>query len=175
VPIFIDMLQKIKKLIRVNESGQVCGRVRILQYKAGTKELIKVSKWYKNRVVSSDGYGRNILIRRLAGNVVYTGQITHGSIGTGTTAVSDSDTGLETEAVRSQVGSTIINNNVITFRFFFSDSLTPNDTYNEFGTFIDGTVTLGTGRLFNRLIFAEAYEKASGVDTTIELVITLNP
>jgi len=128
-----------------------------------------------NLIVSSSGYGKNIIARRLASDNTYTGNITHGEIGTGTNAPALTDTGLQTGTVRVAFQTTTISNNIATIRFFLSDATLPNGTYTEFGTFIDGTATLGTGQLFNRALFSGAgYAKATGEDTTIDVEFDIN-
>jgi hypothetical protein len=163
------------KNINIPDLIGIKGEVRILTHKAGTDQLLRITEWMRNRVVSSDGYGRNIIARILAGDFTYTGEITHADIGTGSASVVDADTELDTGVARAQVGSVEVLNNIVTFRFFFPDSTTANNTYHELGTFIDGTATLGTGRLFNRLLLSSPYVKATGEDTTIEVKFTINP
>ncbi|HEY1037163.1 MAG TPA: hypothetical protein VGE62_01115 [Candidatus Paceibacterota bacterium] len=172
------------KIITSDSIGSM-GEVRITKRNSLTKSgrkaygrgrIISVTDWMKNRIVSGiGGYGRNILIRRLLSDNTYTGNITHADLGTGSTAAADSDTDLETGLARAQVGSSDIGNDSGTIRFFFADALTPDATYREFGTFIDGSVTLGTGRIFNRLILTTPYVKATGEDTTVEVRFTINP
>lgn len=128
-----------------------------------------------NLIVSSSGYGKNIIARRLASDNTYTGNVTHGEIGTGTNAPALTDIGLQTGTVRVAFQTTTISNNIATIRFFLSDATLPNGTYTEFGTFIDGTATLGTGQLFNRALFSGAgYAKATGEDTTIDVEFDIN-
>lgn len=152
----------------------ITGRVRIITTKADTKEILRVSKWYKNLIVSGDNTGRNLIAQRLAGVNTYSLNITHADIGTGTTSPSNSDTQLATPVARAPVSSQAISNNVVTLRFFFANALLPNGTYTEFGTFIDGSGTVSTGKLFNRLLFGAAYTKAAGEDSTFEVEITIN-
>jgi hypothetical protein len=95
-------------------------------------------------------------------------------MGTGSTAPADGDTDLETGVARAQVGSAAISNNIVTLRFFFSDATLPDGTYHELGTFIDGSSGVGTGQLFNRLVFGTPYVKAAGEDSSVEVKFTLS-
>ena len=156
------------------ENLGITGKVRITTYKAGTKEVLRQTEWYRNLVVSSDGYGRNLICQRLAGTNTYSLNVTHGDIGTGTTPATNADTALGTAVARGAITSAAVVNNGVTLQFFFADGALANGTYHEFGSFIDGTGTIGTGRMFNHVLFGTAYNKGSGEDTTIEVDITVN-
>lgn len=150
--------------------------MRIITTRAGTKEILRISEWTKNLIVNNSNRGKNLVAQRLASQNTYTLNITHGEIGTGTNPPAVTDTALQTPSVRvattlASIGAGL---NVVTTQFFFSDAALPNGTYNEFGTFIDGTGTLGSGQLFNRALFATPYTKASAEDTTIEVEFTIN-
>lgn len=167
-----NFIKKIRNIFK-DETG-IIGRVRITTYKAGTKEVLRQTKWMKNLVVSSANHGRNLICQRLAGTNTYSLNITHGEIGTGSTAPTDGDTGLIAGVARSGDPLTSVVNNVVTIQFFFSDAQLPNQTYREFGTFVDGIITLGTGQLFNRILISPVYTKAAGEDTTVEVEFTIN-
>lgn len=153
---------------------KIAGMVRIITYCKGTKEVLRRTPWFNNLVVSSNNYGRNIIAQRLAGTNTYTLNITHGDLGTGSTAPTNNDTNLETGVKRVAITHKSVVNNVITLQFFYPDSALANGTYNEFGTFVDGSATLGSGQLFNRVVFGTAYVKSSGEDTTVEVQITIS-
>lgn len=159
---------------KIREDAGITGRVRIITTKAGTGEVLRTSKWTRNLLVSSANFGRNLICQRLAGTNTYTLNVTHGDLGTGTNIPANSDTGLQTPVARGSMNLGTVNNNVATLQFFLSDAALPDGTYNEFGSFVDGTATLSTGQLFNRALFSVAYVKASGEDTTIELELTIN-
>lgn len=160
----------------LKEKSGISGRVRIITYKAGTKEILRISEWTKNLIVNNSNRGKNLVAQRLASQNTYTMNITHGEIGTGTNAPAVTDTSLQTPSARvaTTLASIGVGLNVLTCQFFFPDATLPNGTYREFGTFIDGTATLGSGQLFNRALFSVAYTKASGEDTTIEVEFTIN-
>ena len=166
--------QVIKKAVAAYEGVGISGRVRITTYKAGTKKIIKKGKWSKNLVVSGTSTGRNLICQRLGGTNTYTLNVTHADIGTGTNTPQNSDTQLQTPTVRGALTAAIISSNVVTLQFFFSDSALANGTYTEFGSFVDGTGTVSTGKLFNRALFGSAYVKATGQDTTVEVELTIN-
>lgn len=154
------------------ENSEIKGVVKIRTFRAGTKELIREAI-FKNLVVSSNNHGRNIIAQRLASSNTYSLNITHGELGTGTNTPTNADTGLQTGTNRVSTTLATISNNIVTLQFFFSDAALPNGTYNEFGTFVDGSSSLGTGQLFNRVLFSPAYVKATGEDTTIEVEFTI--
>lgn len=264
---------------------KISGRIRIKTTKAGTQELLRITRWFVNLVVSSTNRGRNLLAQRLTGTNTYTLNLTHADIGRGypapaaptvatgtagvltgaytykiafvsadgeteggttsatinpssqkveltniplgatgitsrkiyrtiaggaqhkllatlsdntTTVYSDNladgtlganaltastakgqaannnDTQLQTASVRGAVTSQIASNNIATVQFFFSDAALANGAYSEFGTFVDGTGSLNSGQLFNRVIFGIVYNKATGEDTTVEVEFTIN-
>jgi hypothetical protein len=155
------------------EQSKIIGRVRIITTKAGTKEVLRISDWTQNLIVSGTDTGRNLIAQRLGGVNTYSLNITHADIGTGTNPPQNSDTQLQTPTVRATKTNSTILNNVVTIQFFFSDSSLPDGTYTEFGTFIDGSGTISSGRLFNRVLFGTPYTKATGEDTTIEVEITI--
>jgi hypothetical protein len=177
-----------------NEKTKITGRVTVKRYKAGfikrAQKLIQeksfdalklLEKEYflgtaliqENLVVSSSNRGRNILCQWLAGVGTYAIGINYGEMGTGNTAPLNSDTALTTPVKRVAPTTYLISNNVLTFQFFFSDAVLPNNTYHEFGTYIAGSSTLGSGQLFNHALFSSPYIKASGEDTTIEVDFTI--
>jgi hypothetical protein len=164
----------IKKMLAAYDCVGISGRVRITTYKAGTKKILNRSKWSKNLVVSGVDTGRNLICQRLGSTNTYSLNITHADIGTGTSTPQNSDTALQTPTARGPLTVSIINGNAVTLQFFFSDSILSNGTYTEFGTFIDGSGSIGTGKLFNRALFGSPYVKVSGQDTTVEVDLTIN-
>lgn len=128
----------------------------------------------ENLVVSQANHGRNLVCQRLAGLTTYTLAISHFEIGTSATAPTNSDTDLTAAVARAATSYYSISNNVLTLRFFLADASLANGTYREMGTFIDGTITIGTGQMWNHALFSSAYVKATGEDTTVELIITVN-
>ena len=128
---------------------------------------VERSPWMKNTVVTSDERGISLVLDRLAEINTYSLNITHAEIGDDNTAASASDTALGNGLVRVSKTTAERSGVTATFRFFFPDATTPDDTYEEIGLFVDGTATLDSGRLFNHLIFSTPMIKASGEDYTI--------
>ncbi len=180
--------------ILTKEKTGITGIITIRRYRAGftkqAEELIErnafaeleslkkefflsVALIQKNLVVSSSNRGRNVLCQWLAGVGTYAIGINYGEMGTGSTAPANSDTALATPVKRVAPTTYAISNNILTLQFFFSDAVLPNNTYYEFGTYIAGSSTLGTGQLFNHVLFSSPYVKASGEDTTIEVDFTI--
>lgn len=158
----------------LKENNCIIGKITIRKFRAGTGELVAELTFRNLVVTGTGGYGRNIIARRLGSDNTYSLNVTHGEIGTGTNAPANGDTALQTPSTRVATTLATITNNIVNLQFFFSDATLPNGTYREFGTFIDGTSTLGSGRLFNRALFSTAYAKASGEDTTVEVEFTVN-
>jgi hypothetical protein len=127
-----------------------------------------------NLIMDSPGYGLDLIIQRLVGMNAYSLNITHGEIGTGSTTPALSDTGLTTPTNRAAVGFQQdygLTDAIV--QFFFSDSQLANQTYNEFGVFIDGSSTIGTGQIFNHALLSPGFAKVSGEDLTVEVDINI--
>ncbi len=127
-----------------------------------------------NLVMQGSYTGKDQFIKRLIGDTTYSASINYGAIGSSSTPVAVTDTQLGAEVARV-IWSTAIDTgfNQATFQFFFPDSALADGTYNEFGTFVDGTASANTGKIFNHALFASAYVKAAGTDTTVQVDITL--
>ncbi len=159
-------MKTIKSKIRVR------GVITIRAYRAGTKELLQ-EIIQKNMIMVSSGRGLDLLVQRLTGDTTYTAIINYGAIGTGSTAPAASDTQLATESARAITAYTQdVGFSEAVLQFFFSDASLANTTYREFGTFVDGSGSANSGRLFNRALFSTAYVKAAGTDTTVEVDIS---
>jgi hypothetical protein len=152
------------------------GKVRRAQgmIKRGTIEVEQ-----KNLIVDSSNYGKDILVQYLIS--AYNGVnpfplgIAWGEIGTGSTAPAAGDTALTTPTNRAAVSyASDIGFNEAQLQFFFPDASLANGTYNECGSFIGGTSTIGSGNLFNHALFSSPYSKSSGTDTTLEIDITFS-
>jgi hypothetical protein len=123
-----------------------------------------------NLVMDSPNYGIDLIIQRMIGMNTYSLNILYGEIGTGATAPTLADTALTTPTNRAAVGfQQDYGSTDAVFQFFFSDSQLANQTYYEFGTFVDGTSTIGSGQIFNHALLSPSYEKSSGQDTTIQV------
>jgi len=134
----------------------------------------KVEVIQKNLVVDALNYGLDLLVQYLVsayvGSLTYPLGIAWGEIGTGNTAPAASDTALTTPTNRATVSYAADSAyTTAVVQFFFPDSVLSNTTYYEFGTFIGGTSSIGTGQLFNHALFSSPYSKSAGTDTTCEV------
>lgn len=122
---------------------------------------------FKNKVVSSSGYGRNLIIRALAGDTTYPIEIDSIAVGDGATAAADGDTALGNSLV---AGLTLTNitvlNNILSIEVFVPDANLADDTYAELGLFANG-------RLMSRVLMSPAYTKATGEDTLFTYTLTI--
>lgn len=154
-----------KRQIESNDPFAVAGVLRITKYFDGRE--VWQSAALPNKVVSSSGYGRNIIARQLAGDATYPIEIDSAALGSGSTAAADSDIGLETSVVSGlSITNAVVTNNVVQVDVFVSDAALSNGTYREFGLFCNG-------RLFARILISPAYTKASGEDTLFSYTLTI--
>lgn len=159
-----------KKLLQKN-SVKVTGRITIKSFIAGTDILLNTIV-QKNMIMLGTNTGLALLVNRLIADITYTTIINYGAIGTGSTAPALTDTQLATESARTTVAfSQNVGNNEAVLQFFFPNAVLSNTTYREFGTFVDGTASANTGKIFNRALFTTPYIKAAGTDTTVEVDI----
>ncbi len=168
--------QFIKKIFKIEDAASIRGTIKIRAYKAGTKELIQ-ELVFRNLIMQGSNTGKDLIVQKMiaafTGSDPYTLHITHGAIGTGQTAPTTSDTQLGSESARvSLTYGQDSGYNEAVMQFFFPDSALTNQTYYEFGTFVDGSGSANSGKLFNRALFGTPYAKSAGVDTTVEVDIT---
>jgi hypothetical protein len=158
----------------LNNSFGLKGEFKVITTCSKTGKVLRDTGWQPNQIVANSARGVYILLDLLAGITTYTGAITHMALGDSATAASSSDTALGNELERVAVlgASTVRSANQVTYKAFFPDVTTANDTYTEVGTFIDGTATLGSGRLWSRIIFGTPLVKAAGEDNTIVYRVT---
>jgi hypothetical protein len=180
------------------EPLKLTGRVIVRSHPAGTihlyetlvkmgrlelaRELLadgKIEVDQKNIVVASLNYGFDILVQFLIS--AYTGSfafplgIAWGEIGTGTTAPTSADRELTTPTNRTSITyAADLGFTEAQTQFFFPDATLANTTYTEFGTFIGGTSTVGSGNMFNHALFSSPYSKSAGSDTTVEVDFTFS-
>ena len=179
------------------EALSISGKIIIRSYPAGTlhlyqslvelgkidlaRELLadgKVEVEQKNLIVDSSNYGIDILVQYLIsgynGSFNFPLGIAWGEIGTGSTTPAAGDTGLTTPTNRAPVSyAADLAFQTAQLQFFFPDAVLANGTYYECGSFIGGTSSIGTGNLFNHALFSSGYTKSSGVDTTLEIDISI--
>lgn len=128
-----------------------------------------------NLIMTGSLTGRDLLVQYLTNGTTYSGGINYGALGTGSTAPAADDTQLTSESKRVTWSTADdLNNNEAQFRFFFPDALLPDDTYHEAGTFMDGTATADSGKIFNHALLGTPYIKTLGTDTTLQVNITFS-
>lgn len=141
------------------------GYLTITKFKDGEK--VWQSEPIKNKVVSSSGYGRNLIARLLAGDNTYPVEIDSASFGDGNTAPADGNTALVSSLVSSvPITNKTVSNNVLTVDVFVADDNLPNDTYEEMGLFC-------SGRMMTRILISPAYTKATGEDTLFTYTLNI--
>lgn len=134
------------------------------------KDLCSVKKLVEHNMVVLTG--RSVFARLLIADTTYTGAVNYGALGTASTAVTDADTVLDTEVARKGVARRVRTTDSVDFDFFYSQSDT-DGTYEEFGMFIDGTATVDTGQLFNRLLTG-GWTKTNTEAMTVSVQIDVN-
>lgn len=146
-----ELEDRIEALIAARDRGEIEKTEANRQYSAlfaemqryKTRELV-----VKNLVVT---VGRSVLAQRLANTTTYTGIINYGALGSSATAPTNADTRCTTEVFRKVVASASFTTNVAFIDFFYAKADT-NGTYQEFGTFIDGTATVNSGQMFTHAL-----------------------
>jgi hypothetical protein len=96
--------------------------------------------------------GRNVLARLLAGDTTYTGEVDYGALGhDATPAFSNASTTLDDEVYRSQADSQAFDDNIAYIDWFIAAGDVVDQTFEEFGAFIDGTASADTGQAWSLL------------------------
>jgi hypothetical protein len=143
----------------------IVGQLTIKTFKDG--QLIREIGPFKNKVVTSTGYGRNLILRALAGDTTYPVEIDSASVGDNNTAPVDGNTALGNSLVSGiAITNKSVANNVLTVDVFVNSATLPNDTYEEFGLFCNA-------RMLSRVIISPAYTKATGEDTLFVYTLTM--
>lgn len=154
----------------LKDSFSLRGEVKWIKSKDGI--ILAESEFMPNKVVGNDERGIYLFLDRLVSINDHSCNIKYADMGDDNTAALAADTALGNGLVRAQIGAVSRSALTADFRFFYADSLTPDDTYEEFGMFVDGSVTLGSGQLFNHLVFSTPLVKATGEDHTVVCRIT---
>jgi hypothetical protein len=153
----------------VTDHQKSAHRARYKELTTFLEPYILEEKQVKNLVAT---VGRSVIAQRLANTTTYTGIINYGVLGSSSTAVTNADTQLGTEVFRKVVASASFTTNAAFMDFFYSKADT-NGTYNEFGTFIDGSAGANTGQLFTHVLTG-GWVKSSSVSMTISCQYTFN-
>ncbi len=156
--------------MQLNDKIKLIGEVKWIKSKNG--KVIAESPWMKNKVLANADHGIYLFLDRLINITTYTGVVSHADIGDDNTPATANDTGCTNPLVRASIGAVSSSGATRTFRFFFADALTPDDTYLEFSMAIDGSAAVGDGQAFNHLVMATPLVKSAGEDHTIVCRIT---
>lgn len=173
---YFDTINKIKKLIpKTSEHRQkMITALESAAFRIMNSNQLSSPLVTENLIMKAANIGKDLIIQRLTGTTTYSLVINYGAIGTGSTAPSTSDTKLTAETNRvAPAYVQDIGFNEAQLQFFFPDGILANGTYPEFGTFVDGTSSANSGQIFNHALFGTSYVKTAGVDTTVEVDITL--
>lgn len=133
--------------------------------RSGDAELVV----YENLVTT---VGKTLLAKAVASGLASTteAKISYQELGTGATAPSYADTGLQTPSggTRKAITSLAYSANVVSLTAFWAVG-EATGTWAEFGTFIGGTETSNSGTLWNRIATSAtvASDKALTIDGTI--------
>lgn len=119
------------------------------------QELVQALQQYKTNEITITNLittsGRTREAERLCGVETYTGIINYGALGTSDTAPTNADTQLGAEVFRKVVASALNVNNIAYIDFYFTKA-DCNGTYEEFGTFIDGTASANSGKIYTHAL-----------------------
>lgn len=164
------MLEKFKKMIE-HASQDTQRKLEILAMMRDGK----IEAEGGNLIMVGANTGFSLLAGWLIGDYTYGIGINYGGIGTSNTAPLVSDTKLTAEYARAAVSfSQSVSNNEALLQFFFPDSTLANQTYYEAGGFVLGNAAANSGQIFDHALFNTPYVKTAGVDTILELDITLS-
>lgn len=134
------------------------------------RDLFLVREYKVTNLIATEG--RAVIAQRLANDTTYTGIINYGALGSSATAPTNGDTQLTTEVFRKVVASTSDTTNQAFIDFFYSKTDT-DGTYEEFGTFIDGTGSADTGQLFTHALTG-GWVKSASESLTVSVTYTVN-
>lgn len=126
-----------------------------------------VFDWFSNIVVSSSGYGRNLIARQLGGDNSLPIEIDGMVLSTSGIAPTNADVTWGGSEVLVPIQLPVVSNNVITLSAFFTDTDLPNATYKKVGLAIDG-------RIFTSALLPSDLVKDSGEEFRIDAQITIN-
>lgn len=164
-----DLEAEIKQLVETRHLwNPATHRAKYIELVGQMKKYMTKEVVVKNLIAT---VGRSVLAQRLANTTTYTGIINYGALGSSATAPANGDTQLTTEVFRKVVASSSYTTNVAFIDFFYSKSDT-NGTYNEFGTFIDGTGSANSGQLFTHALTG-GWVKSSSESMTVSCQYTI--
>ena len=136
-----DVLPRLRIALRNNDK---------IELEKMRKENIIESINEKTNIIPTTG--RAVLARILAGDTTYTGEINYGALGSGSSAFTNSSTKLNTEVYRKLTSSSSYDANIAYVDWFITTADVANQTFQEFGAFIDGTASADSGQAFSLLV-----------------------
>lgn len=135
------IINDLRLAIRTNNQNMI-------QALIDTGVILSVQK--KTNIIPTTG--RNVLARRLAGDVTYSGEVDYGAIGTGVSpSFTNASTQLSSEQYRAQADSQAYDENIAYIDWFIAAGDVADATYTEFGAFIDGTASANSGQAWSLL------------------------
>lgn len=136
------MIQDVSRALRT-------GDARLLRTLKNAGIIVGDVEYAQNIIPTT---GRNVLARLLAGDVTYSGEIDYGALGTqASPSFTNSSTQLGNEVYRSQADSQAFDDNVTYIDWFIASGDVADQTFTEFGAFIDGTASADSGQAFSLL------------------------
>lgn len=102
----------------------------------------------KQNIITDVGLG--VVMQRLAGDDTYSLEINYGALGTGSTAVSASDTQMEAEVYRKLASASSVDGKTAYVDFFYEKG-DVDGTFTKFANFIDGTASADTGQIWSHI------------------------
>lgn len=155
-----------RRTVPFREENRLAGVLTIRKFRDGV--LVWESEPIPNKIVMSSGYGRNLIVRQLAGDQTYPLTIDSASLGTSNAARADGQTDLVAPTV---TGIPITNKTAVdgtlSVDVFVGDANLSNGTYREFGLFC-------ALRMFATIAMTSDYVKAPGDDTLFTYQLTYN-
>lgn len=143
-----NVMKVIKKLAHKHKKIEDLYKDRIYKLLVNQGTILNASM--EHNLIPTTGF--NVLCRRLAGDITYTGEVNYWALGSGDSAFTTASTQLNTETYRGTVDSAAYDDNIAIIDSFIAEADIPNATYKEFGYFIDGTGTENTGQAWSLLI-----------------------
>lgn len=131
----------LRQFVRTGDAG-----VLVPLKRAG---ILQASYYRKNLIPTT---GLNVLARLLSGDTTYSGEVDYGAVGSGTTAFTSASTQLNTEVFRKQAASQAYDDNIAYIDWFIAAGDVADQTFQEFGAFIDGTGSANSGQAWSLLI-----------------------
>lgn len=95
--------------------------------------------------------GLNVLMRLLAGETTYSGEINYGALGDGTGTPASGDTVMENEIYRKLASSASYDNKTAYVDFFYEKE-DVDGSFTRFANFIDGGAGADSGQMFSHVV-----------------------